>query len=87
MDISKMFQEKNYEILKNKLDLDIKNNADSLNHTMSNYIDLKAIGLIKYVTEMYDDVNIKYEEDKIKSVITDESDVLKDIFLKKDKKK
>mgnify|MGYP003309170363 CR=1 FL=1 len=40
MDINKMFMNKNYEILKNKLDLDINNNADSLNHTISNFIDL-----------------------------------------------
>ena len=65
MDLNRMFQEKNYEILKNKLDLDINNNADSLNHTMSNFIDLKAISLNKYITEMYENLNINYSEDKI----------------------
>ena len=49
MDINKMFMNKNYEILKKKLDLDINNNADSLNHTVSNFIDLKAIGLRQLV--------------------------------------
>jgi len=57
MDINKMFMNKNYEILKKKLDLDINNNADSLNHTVSNFIDLKAIGLNKYICETYDDSN------------------------------
>lgn len=82
MDINEMFMKKNYEILKNKLDLDISNNADSLNHTVSNFIDLKAIGLNKYITETYDDLKIKYKEDKIKKIIDEESYILKDIFLK-----
>lgn len=82
MDINEMFMKKNYEILKNKLDLDISNNADSLNHTVSNFIDLKAIGLNKYITETYDDLKIKYKEEKIKKIIDEESYILKDIFLK-----
>lgn len=82
MDINEMFLKKNYEILKNKLDLDINNNADSLNHTISNFIDLKAISLNKYVIETYEDLKIKYKEDKIKKIIEDESNVLKEIFLK-----
>ena len=69
MNINEMFMKKNYEILKNKLDLDISNNADSLNHTVSNFIDLKAIGLNKYITETYDDLKIKYKEEKIKKII------------------
>lgn len=82
IDINEMFMKKNYEILKNKLDLDINNNADSLNHTVSNFIDLKALGLNKYITETYDDLKIKYKEVKIKSIIKDESNILKEIFLK-----
>lgn len=81
MDINKMFMNKNYEILKKKLDLDINNNADSLNHTVSNFIDLKAIGLNKYICETYEDLKIKYKEDKIKEVIEKESKILKEIFL------
>ena len=82
IDINEMFLKKNYEILKNKLDLDINNNADSLNHTISNFIDLKAIGLNKYITEMYRDLKIKYKEEKIKKIIEEESQILKEIFLK-----
>lgn len=77
-----MFQEKNYEILKKKLDLDINNNADSLNHTMSNFIDLKAIGLTKYILEVYNNSNIKYDEEKVKELIDKEAETLKEIFLK-----
>lgn len=82
MDINEMFLKKNYEILKNKLDLDINNNADSLNHTISNFIDLKAIGLNKYITETYSDLKIKYKEEKLKKIIDEESKTLKEIFLK-----
>lgn len=82
MDINEMFLKKNYEILRNKLDLDIKNNADSLNHTISNFVDLKAIGLNKYITETYTDLNIKYKEDKLKKLIESESKTLKNIFSK-----
>ncbi|MBQ7104687.1 MAG: hypothetical protein IJN90_02405 [Bacilli bacterium] len=82
MNINEMFFKKNYEILKNKLDLDINNNADSLNHTISNFIDLKAIGLNKYITELYDDLKIKYKDEKVKKIIEEESKILKSIFLK-----
>ena len=82
MNINEMFLKKNYEILRNKLDLDIKNNADSLNHTISNFVDLKAIGLNKYITETYTDLNIKYKEDKLKKLIESESKTLKNIFSK-----
>ena len=82
-----MFQEKNYEILKKKLDLDINNNADSLNHTMSNFIDLKAIGLTKYILEVYNNSNIKYDEEKVKELIDKEAETLKEIFLKHIKKR
>ncbi len=82
-----MFQEKNYEILKKKLDLDINNNADSLNHTMSNFIDLKAIGLTKYIFEVYNSSNIKYDEEKVKELIDKEAETLKEIFLKHIKKR
>ena len=81
MDINKMFMNKNYEILKKKLDLDINNNADSLNHTVSNFIDLKAIGLNKYICETYMDIKLKYKEEKIKELIENESKILKEIFL------
>lgn len=81
MDINTMFQTKNYEILKKKLDLDINNNADSLNHTMSNFIDLKAISLNKYISEMYKDLNIKYKESELKKMIREESNKLKEICL------
>lgn len=81
MDLNEMFQKKNYEILQNKLDLDINNNADSLNHTMSNFIDLKAISLNKYITEIYNDLHIDYDEEEIKKIIDDESEKLKEIFL------
>lgn len=81
MNINEMFLKKNYEILKNKLDLDINNNADSLNHTISNFIDLKAIKLNKYIIEMYDDLKIKYKEESIKKIIDNESKILKEIFL------
>lgn len=82
IDINEMFLKKNYEILRNKLDLDINNNADSLNHTISNFVDLKAIGLNKYITEMYVDLKIKYKEEKLKKLIENESKILKEIFEK-----
>lgn len=82
MDINKMFMNKNYEILQKKLDLDINNNADSLNHTISNFIDLKAIGLNKYICETYNDLKITYDETLIKNIIEKNSEILKEIFLK-----
>lgn len=80
-DINKMFQKKNFEILKNKLNLDINNNADSLNHTMSNFIDLKEIGLQKCILEIYQDLKIIYDKKIVTNKITAESEKLKQIIL------
>ncbi len=80
-DINTMFMEKNFEILKNKINLDINNNADSLNHTISNFIDLKKITVIRYLEDTYNDLNIKYKNNKIDDFLEEESKKLKEISL------
>jgi hypothetical protein len=80
-DIKEMFMKKNYEILKNKINLDMDNNADSLNHTISNFIDLKEIVINRYLIELYDGLSIKYDEEKIKRFVSDEAETLKKIAL------
>lgn len=80
-DINDMFMEKNFEILKNKINLDMDNNADSLNHTISNFIDLKEITINRYLMDLYDGINIKYKEDKIKDFVSKEAEKLKKIAL------
>ncbi len=80
-DINDMFMEKNFEILKNKISLDMDNNADSLNHTISNFIDLKEININRYLIELYDGLNIKYDEKTIKKFISNEAEILKKISL------
>ena len=80
-DINDMFMEKNFEILKNKINLDMDNNADSLNHTISNFIDLKEITINRYLMDLYDGLNIKYNEDKIKKYVSEEAEKLKAISL------
>ena len=80
-DINDMFMEKNFEILKNKINLDMDNNADSLNHTISNFIDLKEITINRYLMDLYDGLNIKYKEGKIKEFVSKEAEELKKISL------
>ncbi|MBR4261941.1 MAG: hypothetical protein IKQ35_01070 [Bacilli bacterium] len=80
-DINDMFMEKNFEILKNKINLDMDNNADSLNHTISNFIDLKEITINRYLMDLYDGLNIKYKENVIKDFVSKEAEKLKSISL------
>ena len=79
--INDMFMEKNFEILKNKITLDMDNNADSLNHTISNFIDLKEISINRYLKELYEGINIKYDENKVKKYVSNEAEVLKKLAL------
>ncbi len=80
-DINDMFMEKNFEILKNKINLDINNNADSLNRTLSNFIDLKEIGLNRYIEDTYEDNGINYKKNKVEDFVSKEAEVLKEITL------
>ena len=76
-DLKKMFDEQNAKILKNKLILDIDNNTDSLNLTLSNVIMLEMSKLIKNITKYCHDSDIKLQEEQLHKLIDKEKEELK----------
>lgn len=80
--LDKLFFEKNKEILKNKLILDINNNTDSLKLTLSNVIMLEMNKLYKNLIKLFEENNISYSEEELKKIIENEKVKLNDIVLK-----
>lgn len=80
--LDKLFYEKNKEILKNKLILDINNNTDSLRLTISNVIMLEMNKLYKHLVKLFEENKIKYSDEKLRKLIEDEKTKLNDIVLK-----
>lgn len=80
--LDKLFYEKNKEILKNKLILDINNNTDSLRLTLSNVIMLEMNKLYKHLVKLFEENGIKYSDEELKQIIEDEKTKLNDIVLK-----
>lgn len=80
--LDKLFYEKNKEILKNKLILDINNNTDSLKLTLSNVIMLEMNKLYKNLIKLFEENGIKYSKVELKNLIEDEKTKLNDIVLK-----
>ena len=76
-----MFDEQNAKILKNKLILDIDNNTDSLNLTLSNVIMLEMSKLIKNITKYCHDSDIKLQEEQLHNVNTNVSKQMAIDFL------
>lgn len=80
--LDKLFYEKNKEILKNKLILDINNNTDSLKLTLSNVIVLEMNKLYKNLIKLFEENGIKYSKEELKNLIESEKNKLNDIVLK-----
>lgn len=80
--LDKLFFEKNKEILKNKLVLDVSNNTDSLKLTLSNVVMLEMNKLYKSLVKLFEENDIEYSDDKLKALIEEEKLKLNDIILK-----
>lgn len=80
-DIREQFEEKNCEILNNKLTVDLNNNSDSLNITIENAINLHMIKLEKSLSSIVDEEKIKVDMNEFKTIFTEERPLLKEALL------
>lgn len=79
--LDKLFYEKNKEILKNKLILDINNNTDSLELTLSNVISLEMNKLYKNLIRVCEENKLEYSIQELKELIEKEKSSLNSILL------
>lgn len=79
--IDKLFYEKNKEILKKKLLLDIENNNDSLKLTLDNVISLEMNKLYKSLVSLCKQNKLDFSDKKLMELIESEKVKLKNIVL------
>lgn len=81
--LDQLFFEKNKEILKNKLVLDVSNNTDSLKLTLSNVVMLEMNKLHKSLIKLFEENDIDYSEESLKGLIEEEKNKLNNIILER----
>lgn len=65
MDINKMFQDKNKEIFKNSLSLEMERNLESLKNTTDNCVALEINKLIIFFTKYFNETNIEFKKEEL----------------------
>lgn len=98
-DISKMFQDKNKEIFKNSLVLEMERNLEALKNTTDNCVALEINKLAMFFTKYFNEMNIECKKEEligllyrekteinniVNAKIEDKKNRLKDSFLSKD---
>lgn len=89
MDTNRQFLEKNQEIFKNKLNLEINNNSDSINLVLQSRINLKLEGLNKSIKQFLKEKQIKFEQEDLTEVFNLNKQlmrekILEELILRKD---
>ena len=82
-DLKKFFNERNKEILNNKIKLDIDNNTDSLKLTINNVISLEMNKLHKSIINFCEECNILYNIQEINETIEEEKKNLEEMTASK----
>ena len=83
MDINKMFQEKNKEIFKNTLILEMERNLESLKNTTDNCVALEINKLMIFLKEYFFENNIKYKKEELMGLMFREKVKLNNIVNSK----
>lgn len=65
MDINKMFQDKNKEIFKNSLSLEMERNLESLKNTTDNCVALEINKLVIFFTKYFNEINIEFKKEEL----------------------
>lgn len=83
MEVAKMFQEKNKDILKNSLALEMERNLESLKKTTDNCTALEMNKILLFFRDFFEEYKIIYNEDQIKDMIEKEKEILNNIVNSK----
>lgn len=68
-DLALQLQEKNLEILKNKLKLDVSNNMNSLTLSLNHILDFEVTSALSKFLTIYQDVSCPVEEDELHQIL------------------
>lgn len=82
-DINKMFQEKNKEILKNSLVLEMERNLEALKTTTDNCVALEINKLIIFLESYFKENSIKYKKEELIGFLFREKTLLNNIINSK----
>ena len=82
IDIAKMFQEKNKDIFKNSLVLEIERNLDTLNQTTDNTATLEMNKICKFLKQYFEEIKKKYNEQDVEEMINEEKNKLRSLVSK-----
>ena len=79
MDINKMFQDKNKEIFRNSLTLEMERNLEALKHTTDNLVALEINKLMMFFSKYFEEVNIEYKKEELLGILYKEKIKLNNI--------
>lgn len=83
MDINKMFQDKNKEIFKNSLILEMERNLEALKNTTDNCVALEINKLAIFFTKYFNESNIKFKKEELLGLLYREKSEINNIVNSK----
>jgi len=82
-DITNMFKEKNKEIFKNSLTLEMERNLETLKNTTDNCVSLEINKLFLFFKSFFQEINILYKKEELLGILYREKKKLNDIVNSK----
>ena len=83
IDINKMFKEKNKEIFKNNLTLEMEINLETLKNTTDNCVSLEINKLFLFFKSFFEENNIDYKKEELLGLLYREKKTINDIVNNK----
>ena len=80
IDYNKMFKEKNKEIFKNSLTLEMERNLDALKNSTDNCVSLEINKLFIFFKSFFEEQNIDYKKEELLGVLYKEKKVINDLI-------
>ena len=83
IDISKMFKDKNKEIFKNSLTLEMERNLETLKNTTDNCVALEINKLYLFFNKYFQEISIDFKKEELLGILYRERKEINDIVNKK----
>ena len=83
IDVSKMFENKNKEIFKNSLALEMERNLEALKNTTDNCVALEINKLIIFFKSYFKEINIEYKKEELLGILYRERKNKKQLLIKR----
>ena len=79
LDINQMFKEKNKEVFKNSLTLEMERNLDTLKNTTDNCVSLEINKLFLFFKSFFQENNIEYKKEELLGLLYKEKKIINDL--------